>query len=236
MLSPAATVASLETSSELPLGLQANVLLQRDRKGGTTSRKPQVFFAMYHEGFGHFSLVALTPCCLHGPDTRFSHSEPNHICACATNASLIHTLCLPPSHASSSSPAWPQPPSSPARSAMVFLWASSLSHVLAASGWEQHYLPHGHLVPHGGEHKLFLYLQGEVTHTTKGFCSFPKASPPPDNPKSKGLPAERQLLQTPCVQTKRCWDPGKLENLMPRVRDGAWLPGRCGVFCRCWSA
>lgn len=50
------------------------------------------------------------------------------------------------------------------------------------------------------------YLQGEVTHTTEGFCSFSKGSPPPDSPKSKGCPAKGQLLQTPCVQTKRSWE------------------------------
>lgn len=86
------------------------------------------------------------------------------------------------------------------------------------------------LVPHSREHTLFLLLQGEVAHTTEGFSSFPKGSPPPDNPKLKGGPAEGRLLQTPRVQTKRCWDPGKLENLIPRGRDGAWLPGVRGVL------
>lgn len=129
----------------------------------------------------------------------------------ATKASLAHALC----HAA---PAGPQPPS---RSVMASLWAPSSCHALAGSGWEQHYPPPGHMVPHGRGHKLFLNLQGEVTHTTKVFCSFPEGSPPPDNPKSKGCPAKGRLLQTLCVQTKSCWDPGKLENLVPRVRDEA---------------
>lgn len=184
---------------------------------------------MYDDGFVHFSPTVLTPCCLHAPDTRFSHGEPSHICARATNAALIHTLCLPPSHASSSSSAWPQLLSSSAHSAMASPQASSLCHVLTGSGCERHYLPHGHLVPHGGGHKLFLYLQGEATHTTEGFCSFLKASRPPDNPKSKGCPAKGQLLQTPCVQTKRCWDPGKTH---PKG-EGWGVPPR---GCRGWES
>jgi len=45
--------------------------------------------------------------------------------------------------------------------------------------------------------KLFLYLQGKAAQATEGFCSFLKGSPPPDNPKTKGVPSRTAAPANP---------------------------------------